>query len=270
MTTAAIARDPLPDAHRGGEGPPLVLLHGLTVSWRIWTPALPALERHHDVLAPTLAGHRGGPPLRDPERGVPALADALERQLDAAGIETAHFAGNSLGGWLAIELARRGRARSVVALSPLGSFADLRSMRRIVRTFRRFDGRVAPQRDRVVRLARRPGLRRLLLRSTMEHGDRVPLEIAAGIVDDFAATTVLTGLANWLEAAEPYAAQLPDGVPVRVAWGAEDRTLPFRRYGAPWRAVLPGAEHVELPGCGHVPMWDDPALVAATILEVSS
>jgi pimeloyl-ACP methyl ester carboxylesterase len=257
-------------AHRGGAGPPLVLLHGLTVSWRVWTPVLPALERHHEVLAPTLAGHRGGPPLPDPQRGVPALADALERTLDDAGIGTAHLAGNSLGGWVAVELARRGRARSVVALSPLGGFADARGLRRIVRTFRRFDGRVAPHRDRAARAMGRPGLRRLLLRSAMEHGDRVPVDLAVGMVDDMAATTVLAGMASFLETAPPYAAELPDGVRARVAWGARDRTLPFARYGAPWRDVLPGAEHVELPGCGHVPTWDDPGLVAATILGVSS
>ena len=46
-------------AHRGGEGPPLVLLHGFTGSWRIWELVLPALERRHDVLAPTLPGHAG-------------------------------------------------------------------------------------------------------------------------------------------------------------------------------------------------------------------
>src|SRR5688572_7057837 len=50
-------------AHRGGEGPPLVLVHGFTGSWRIWDLVLPALERRHEVLAPTLPGHAGGPPV---------------------------------------------------------------------------------------------------------------------------------------------------------------------------------------------------------------
>ena len=50
-------------SHRGGSGPPLVCLHGFTDTWRTWELVLPALERHHDVLAPTLPGHAGGPPL---------------------------------------------------------------------------------------------------------------------------------------------------------------------------------------------------------------
>ncbi len=49
--------------YRGGAGPPLVLIHGFTDTWRTWELVLPALERRHDVLAVTLAGHAGGPPL---------------------------------------------------------------------------------------------------------------------------------------------------------------------------------------------------------------
>jgi pimeloyl-ACP methyl ester carboxylesterase len=91
-------------AHRGGEGPPLVCLHGFTDTWRTWELVLPALEREHDVLAPTLAGHAGGPPL-PPGLPAGAFADAVDRAMDAAGMETAHVAGNSLGGYVALQLA---------------------------------------------------------------------------------------------------------------------------------------------------------------------
>jgi len=50
-------------AHRGGTGTPLVCLHGFMDTWRVWELVLPMLERRHDVLAPTLPGHAGGPPL---------------------------------------------------------------------------------------------------------------------------------------------------------------------------------------------------------------
>src|SRR5918999_3819417 len=110
-------------AHRGGEGTPLVLLHGFTGSWRIWELVLPALERRHDVLAPTLPGHAGGPPL-EAELGHATIPDAIERAMDAAGFDTAHIVGNSLGGYVALQLAARGRARSVVALAPAGGWAQ--------------------------------------------------------------------------------------------------------------------------------------------------
>ena len=77
-------------AHRGGSGTPLVLLHGFTGSWRTWELVLPALERDHDVLAPTLVGHAGGPRL-DGEVSADVLPDAIERAMDAAGFETAHM-----------------------------------------------------------------------------------------------------------------------------------------------------------------------------------
>lgn len=72
---------------------------------------LPALERHHDVLAPTLAGHAGGPPIE----GAPTattLVDAVERALDKAGFEAPHVVGNSLGGHVALQLARAGARRA--------------------------------------------------------------------------------------------------------------------------------------------------------------
>src|SRR4051812_36740649 len=110
-------------SHRGGSGPPLVALHGFTDTWRTWELALPALERHHDVLAPTLVGHAGGPPLNGEVNGD-LLADAVERAMDEAGFATAHITGNSLGGYVALQLAARGRAESVVALAPAGGWAD--------------------------------------------------------------------------------------------------------------------------------------------------
>ena len=109
--------------HRGGSGPPLVLLHGFIDTWRTWDLVLPELERHHDVLAPALVGHAGGPPLTG-EVTPDLLPDAIERAMDAAGFETAHIVGNSLGGYLALQLAARGRARSVVALAPAGGWAE--------------------------------------------------------------------------------------------------------------------------------------------------
>ena len=108
-------------AHRGGSGPPLVLLHGFTGSWRIWDLVLPALEREHEVFAPTLPGHAGGPPADEVTHD--AILDAVERQIDELGWETAHVVGNSLGGYIALHLAARGRARTAVALAPAGGWA---------------------------------------------------------------------------------------------------------------------------------------------------
>ena len=110
-------------SHRGGAGSPLVLLHGFTDTWRTWDLVLPALERERDVLALTLPGHAGGPPLPHPLTAA-AVGDVVEAALDDAGLATAAIAGNSLGGYVALELAARGRATSVVALAPAGGWAE--------------------------------------------------------------------------------------------------------------------------------------------------
>ena len=128
-------------AHRGGTGPPLVAIHGIADTWRTWELVLPALERFHDVLAVTLPGHAGGPLIDRPVDSA-LLADGVEWAMDEAGIADAHLVGNSLGGFVALTLAARGRARSVVALAPAGgwtpgdpAFVDmLRMQQRLIRS----------------------------------------------------------------------------------------------------------------------------------------
>jgi pimeloyl-ACP methyl ester carboxylesterase len=78
------------------------------------------LTPRHDVIAPDLPGF-GDAPVLDAVPTVAALADAIEAELDAAGIDTTAVAGNSLGGSVGLELARRGRALRVVVLGPAGT-----------------------------------------------------------------------------------------------------------------------------------------------------
>lgn len=257
-------------AHRAGSGSPLVLLHGLTGSWRIWRPTLALLTPRHDVFVPTIAGHNGGPLLQGAVT-VDAMADALEQTLDDAGIRSAHIAGNSLGGWLALELARRGRARSVTALSPAGGWAkpsDLRRLTWMFLTADRFTPRLVPHLGWAIR---RPRTRRLLLRQVMERGDRIPVSEAVELFDDYAKCTIVEELVARLHFDGGFRAQMGHvEVPIRIAWGDHDRTIPFERYGRPFLATVPQAEHKVLAGVGHVPMYDDPALVAHTILQTTS
>ena len=105
---------------REGDGEPLLLIHGLGLSWRSWKPVLPMLTRSHDVVAIDVPGFGTAAPLRDQTPTVAALADAVEAELDRSHLDRVHVAGNSLGGWIALELARRGRTTSAVAISPSG------------------------------------------------------------------------------------------------------------------------------------------------------
>lgn len=258
-------------SYSGGSGTPLVLLHGLGRTWRMWTPILPLVEGHHAVFALTLPGHVGGPPL--PEGVTPsvaALVDGVAAELDRLGIDQAHLVGNSLGGWICLELARRGRARSVVVFGPAGAWRSRLRLRALMAgmwvsffVLRK----LARRADSVVR---RRWVRRLLLAAQVHHPDRVPPEELADAMRTSVDTVVVAPLLRTI-AHQPLQV-LPENpaCPVRVVWAEKDRVIPFAHFGAPLMDRLPGAELVRLPGIGHVPTRDAPEEVARLILEVTA
>jgi len=254
-------------SHRGGCGPPLVLLHGFTDTWRTWDLVLPQLERHHDVLAPTLVGHAGGPPL---EREVSAdlLPDAIERAMDEAGFETAHIVGNSLGGYLALQMAARGRAKSVVALAPAGGWAKGDDSYKETLDF--FPGlveqvkQIAPYADQL--LTTDEGKRRATLFTTVNY-KHIPAELLAHQTRGVAACEGVVAMSEFAKR-EGYGLDAEQiSCPVRVVWGTEDKLLPWPsaavRFRDDW---LPHADWVELDGVGHCPQLDVPLEAAQLIV----
>jgi pimeloyl-ACP methyl ester carboxylesterase len=245
-------------AHRGGSGPPLVLLHGFLDSWRVWELVLPALERRHDVLAPTLAGHAGGPPLERIADG--ALADAVERAMDEAGFATAHIAGNSLGGHVALQLAARGRARTVVAFAPAGGWTEVLDLQSGLQE----QTRAAAPHARAL-LATPAGRRRATELLTVEY-EHIPVDLLA---HQMLAVAGCVEAERMIEHARhrgwPLDAERIT-CPVRIVWGTEDRLLPYPAAAERFRRELPHADWVELDGVGHYPQWDVPLETAQLIL----
>lgn len=250
-----------------GAGTPMVLLHGLHGTWPVWEPVIPALSEHHTVFAPTLAGHRGGPAIQSGPHGVAPLADAVEQQMDERGWSHAHLVGNSLGGWVAAELAHRGRASSLVVLSPAGAWESAKDFSKLARKMRLMK---RSSRWRTMgKLVERPGARRRVLHAAFKHGDRIPADEARAMLIDTQQCVVLEGLLDWVALNPRLPAFDVEGVPTRVAWADPDLTISWERYGQAFARLLPGAEVVKMSGVGHVPMYDDPNLVARTVLEVS-
>jgi pimeloyl-ACP methyl ester carboxylesterase len=257
--------------HRGGSGSPLVLLHGFTDTWRTWELVLPALERHHDVLAPALLGHAGGPTLENAVGGD-AIADAVERAMDAAGFRTAHIAGNSLGGFVALQLAARGRADSVVALAPAGGWAkDDDSWRETMRYFAEMheaSKAAAPHADALVAT---PEGRRRVTELTVTRFEHNPRALVAHMILGAAACSGAPALIdNALRNGYPQLDAAGIACPVRVVWGTADRLLPWPSAAARFRRDwLPHADWVELDGVGHAPQLDVPLETAQLILGLT-
>jgi pimeloyl-ACP methyl ester carboxylesterase len=256
--------------HAAGQGSTLVLLHGLGGTWEIWNPVLAPLEAQHRVVAVTLPGHHGGPAYDgESDATVAGLADQVLAMLRQQGIERAHVAGNSLGGWLAVELARRGFARSVTALSPAGAWRNDADYRAIATPFRIFYTLVGVMLFVVRPFARVARLRRTLMRQTMVHGERMTAREFVGALRAMAQTRILRGLLRTMGSDGPVAPLDAGQVPIRVAWGGVDAVIPYDRYGAPFVERIRGVEAITVPGVGHVPMYDDPERVVASILDVT-
>ncbi|MCM6777465.1 alpha/beta fold hydrolase [Nocardia sp. CDC159] len=250
--------EPEPRLH-AGRGEPLLLVHGLLLTWQSWGAVADELASDYEVLAPTLPGHWGGPPARRPAT-IDYLADFLESLLDEFGWPTAHLAGNSLGGWLALELAARGRARSVTAIAPGGMWnSDPRAARRLIRKYRAF----APVIGIGAGSSVHPMVRSLVTPLLAHRPALVPHRLATAaalapahctIVDDLAEDPTLpTGFTRF-----------PDiTTPITILFPAQDRLLPPRDHShLPTHPILHSRT---LPDVGHVPMLEAPTLITTEI-----
>ncbi|MFD9790104.1 alpha/beta fold hydrolase [Streptomyces sp. NPDC059070] len=252
---------------RAGAGEPLLLLHGIGHHLQAWDPVFEILATERDVIAVDLPGFGASPALPDGfAYDLATVVPVLHALCEALGIERPHVAGNSLGGLLALELGREKLVRSVTALSPAGfwtqgerryAFATLSAMR--------LGAKLLPL-PAIERLSR-TAAGRTALTSTIyaRPGRRSP----EAVVAETLALRDAPGFDQTLAAGADV--RFTDDVaalPVTVAWGAKDRLL-LRRQGIRAKRIIPGARLVRLPGCGHVPMNDDPALVARVILDTS-
>ena len=246
-----------------------MLIHGIGSSWQAFAPVLEALEQRHDVLAVDLPGFGGSPPLPAGVRPtIGALADAVEDACAAAGFERPHLAGNSLGGWIGLELARRGSARTLVAISPGGlplprerafQVASLKATHAAARA-------LAPRADTLVGTA--VG-RTLLFGQVIARPWQLSPAEAAGTLRALADSTAFPETLEHTVAGDQASGLEQISCPVTVAWGSRDRLL-FPRQAARFVAAIPGAEHRPLPGLGHVPMFDDADAVANVILHATT
>ncbi|MEU2372898.1 alpha/beta fold hydrolase [Streptomyces pseudogriseolus] len=252
---------------RVGRGEPLLLLHGIGHHRQAWDPVVDILATEREVIAVDLPGFGASPALSDGlDHDLPTMTAALGALCEALELDRPHVAGNSLGGLLALEMGRARLVRSVTALSPAGFWtrAERRYAFAVLAAMRGIAERMPP---RVVEGLARSAVGRSVLTSTIyaRPGRRAP----EAVVAETRALAEATGFARTLRAGGSVRfTEDVRGVPVTVAWGARDRLL-IPRQGVRAKQIIPRARLVRLPGCGHVPMNDDPALVARVLLDGS-
>ncbi len=254
-----------------GSGEPILLLHPFLLSQAVWEGVAQRLadSGRYEVFAPTMAGHNGGPSAGTWFLSSEVLADHVERQMDELGWDTAHIVGNSLGGWVAFELERRGRARTVTGIAPAGGWT-----------------RWSPHKFEVIakfilgipllvlawlfgpRVLRLPFSRRLATYAISASPDGVSEAELLGCIDDVAhcpayfqllvKALLLHGLRELAE----------NAVPAHLVICGKDRIIPAPRYTRHFTTHLPDDHRLTvLDGVGHVPMFEAPERVADLIMN---
>jgi pimeloyl-ACP methyl ester carboxylesterase len=242
---------------RAGSGPPLVLVHSLGTDRCVWHPVLERLAVSRDVIALDLPGFGESPALAVEPTPV-ALAEAVAAFIGALALTRAALAGNSLGGWVALELGASGVASSVTAIAPAGLWPRaLPPKPSIARGIARL-----AQPALAVALSSARG-RRLALGATMAHPERVPREDALRLVRAYAAAPGYEAV-NAAMRAGRFSGLERLRVPLTFGWPDRDRLVARPAH------LPPTARNVVLHDCGHVPMWDSPEQVASLLLAGSA
>jgi len=256
--------------HRGS-GEPVLLLHPFLMSQTVWDVVAQQLADtgRYEVFAPTMAGHHGGPRAGTWLLSSATLADHVERQMDELGWETAHIVGNSLGGWVAFELERRGRARSVTGIAPAGGWTRWSPVKfEVIGKFISGMPILALTRLLGQRTLRLPFSRRLTALPLSGSPTGISERHLSGIIDDAAhcpayfqlllKALLLPGLQELAHTA----------VPAHLVLCEKDRVVPPRRFSRHFTDFLPaGTEVTRLDGVGHVPMFEAPGRVTEVMVE---
>jgi len=241
---------------RVGEGPTLVLLHALGADRHIWAPVVERLRDKRELVTIDLPGFGESPPLE--QTPTPrALAGAVAELLPAIEVGRPHLVGNSLGGWVALELGLTGVARSATAIAPAGLWPQpLMPKPGVAQTLA---SRLLPL---VGPVAASAAGRRLLLTNAIAHPDRVPAQDAAHLIRAYAQAPGFVAANNAMRAGR-FEGLERIRCPLTLVWPDHDKLI----KRPPW---LPDNVHsVVLEDAGHMPMWDAPDEVAGILLAAS-
>ncbi len=240
---------------RRGTGKPLLLLHGLGGHIASWGHLIDALATTNAVIAVDLPGH-GASPVTPAASTFRGLADAIADLIHAVDIIGVDCVGHSLGGRVALEMARRGLVGATVALAPGGFWSTGES--RFLKVSLLASGRFARlARPALPALTRHAAGRAALLAQISARPAKVPAEMALRELRSFAATPSFDALTRDLADGPVQEGTDKTRAPVTIVWGRKDRLL-LPRQADRAVAAFPQARLHWIADAGHYIPWDAP------------
>jgi pimeloyl-ACP methyl ester carboxylesterase len=251
-----------------GSGSPIVFIHGLSGSWQNWLEQVPVFARDHRVITFDLPGF-GGSEMPAEKISISGYGRFVNTLLDELGVDSAAVVGNSMGGFIGIELAIRfpQRVERMVLVSAAGlSIEYLRNERALAllgvaeSRLAAYSGWVA---SRSEALARRPGARRLIFGIVAHRPERLPAPLVAEQVRGSGKPGFLPALDALTD--YPIRDRLGEiACPTLIVWGADDKLVPARDADE-FARLIPNSRKVVWPETGHVAMLERPAAFNALL-----
>ena len=239
-----------------GTGEPLVLIHGMGSASTAWKPIRHELNQDFKVITVDLPGHGKTPYVKGQPMDPHSLGTYVLEQLNTLGIDRFHLAGNSLGGWVSLEMssAAPDRVRSLIGIAPAGLWLNPYNARypgtAVARFLARYTAKLAPT------ALHFEAARKLGFFDVSPRWKDFSYELCLD------ATMAMSTAEGYYPAwdgmlMKRFDSFIPDKIPVTIIFGDTDRTLPATTCQE--RSVAPNhAKWIIFPNTGHAPMWDSP------------
>jgi pimeloyl-ACP methyl ester carboxylesterase len=252
-----------------GEGSPIVFVHGLSGSWPNWLEQLPVLAERHRVVTLDLPGF-GHSPMPCEPISIAGYARTLDGLMDALGIDAAALVGNSMGGFIAAELAiafpQRVERLVLVSAAGISTYQHRDAMRAVpwlTRTERIVAACTAWLVSKSDTVVRRRGLRNATLGLVVRHPGRLPGPLAAEQLRGAGKPGFIQALESMMH--YPIRERLVEiGCPTLIVWGDEDRLVSVRDADV-FEELIPNSRKAVLKDTGHMAMLERPAAFNALL-----
>jgi pimeloyl-ACP methyl ester carboxylesterase len=266
--TVDLEAGPMQVVDTGGDGPPLLLVHGLAGLWQNWLLNIPAFMGAHRVIAPDLPGFGRSPMPAGEEISVRGYAKMLDALCGALGVDCAVVVGNSMGGFVGAELALSfpTRVEKLVLVSAVGLSIEYIRREPLIALARAWTFAATRAGARSDAMIRRPRLRRAALQSVV----RYPESLSYPLTWELVQGAGTPGFVPAMEALTDYSfrdklARIE--VPTLIVWGRNDMLVPVDDAAEFERLIGANARKEIFEETGHVPMLERPSRFNALLRE---